>query len=238
MSVKGRSSKGIYFAVDFLSDVTREIIGESKKAAVSATGKDVIVVGGGDTGNDCVGTCIRQGCKSVIQLEMMPKLPDSRKENNLWPQWPRVCKTDYGQQEAIAVFGKDPRIYQTTVKEIISEKGRITGIKTVQLEFVKDEKTGRIISQEISGSEKILPCGLLLIAAGFVGCEDYAVTVFKLNKTARGCIEVIDGGYSAGGKLFAAGDCRRGQSLVVWAIAEGRACACEVDKFLMGYSNM
>lgn len=238
LSVKGRSSKGIYFAVDFLSDVTREIIGESKKAAVSATGKDVIVVGGGDTGNDCVGTCIRQGCKSVIQLEMMPKLPDSRKENNLWPQWPRVCKTDYGQQEAIAVFGKDPRIYQTTVKEIISEKGRITGIKTVQLEFVKDEKTGRIISQEISGSEKILPCGLLLIAAGFVGCEDYAVTVFKLNKTARGCIEVIDGGYSAGGKLFAAGDCRRGQSLVVWAIAEGRACACEVDKFLMGYSNM
>ena len=238
LAADGRDTEGIYFAVDFLSDVTREVTGEIKKATVSARGKDVIVVGGGDTGNDCVGTCIRQGCKSVIQLEMMPKLPDSRSENNPWPQWPRVCKTDYGQQEAIAVFGNDPRIYKTTVKEFISEKGSISAVKTVDLEFVKDKKTGRMTPHEVEGSEKVLPCGLLLIAAGFVGCEDYSADAFKLKKTQRGCITTDDGGYSAGGKLFAAGDCRRGQSLVVWAIAEGRACAKEVDEYLMGYSNM
>ena len=169
---------------------------------------------------------------------MMPKLPDSRGENNPWPQWPKVCKTDYGQQEAIAVFGNDPRIYKTTVKEFISEKGSISAVKTVDLEFIKDKKTGRMTPHEVEGSEKVLPCGLLLIAAGFVGCEDYSADAFKLKKTQRGCITTDDGGYSAGGKLFAAGDCRRGQSLVVWAIAEGRTCAKEVDEYLMGYSNM
>ena len=238
LKVMGRETDGVYFAVDFLSDVTREITGEIKKPKVSAKGKHVIVVGGGDTGNDCVGTCIRQGCKSMCQLEMMPKLPDSRAENNPWPQWPRVCKTDYGQQEAIAVFGSDPRIYQTTVKELISDKGKITGVKTVKLKSVKDAETGRMRMEEIPGSGETLPCDLLLIAAGFTGCEEYVADAFKLARNERGNISADNEKYTADGKIFAAGDCRRGQSLVVWAIAEGRACAKAVDEFLMGYSNM
>lgn len=240
LSAPGRDANGIYYAVDFLSDNTRKVLGMTKKQIVSAKDKNVIIVGGGDTGNDCVGTCIRQGCKSVTQLEMMPKLPDSRAESNPWPQWPRVCKTDYGQEEAIAMFGHDPRIYQTTVKEFVKDKnGNLKAVKTVALESKKDEKTGRMMMQEVAGSEKELPCELLLIAAGFVGCEKYVADAFGLEKDGRGNVVTENGGHKTSvSKVFAAGDARRGQSLVVWAIAEGRACAKEVDEFLMGYTNM
>lgn len=240
LNVSGRDADGVYFAVDFLSDVTRGLIGENVKNNVSAKNKNVVVVGGGDTGNDCVGTCIRQGCKSVCQIEMMPKLPDIRGENNPWPQWPRVCKTDYGQAEAIAVFGRDPRVYETTVKEILKdESGRLTGIKTVKLKAVKDELSGRTHMEEIEGSEAAVSCDLLLIAAGFIGCQDYVAEAFRTERDQRGNILSDAQGYYTGhNKLFAAGDARRGQSLVVWAIAEGRACAKEVDEFLMGYTNL
>ena len=250
LAVPGREAKGVYFAVDFLSDATRCVISEPAKFPVAAAttgkstkkgtyetakGKNVIVVGGGDTGNDCVGTCIRQGAKSVTQLEMMPKMPDERAENNPWPQWPRVCKTDYGQQEAIAVFGHDPRIYQTTVKEMITDKsGKLKAVKIVSLEFVKNEKTGRMDMVEVAGSEKELKCELLLIAAGFLGCEQYVMDAFGVEKTARGNIATEEGSYETSVPgIFTAGDCRRGQSLVVWGIAEGRGCAEQVDKYLM-----
>ena len=231
------SVNGIMYAVDFLSDSTRVVIGE-KDESVSAKDKNVIIVGGGDTGNDCVGTSIRQGCKSVIQLEMMPKLPDERAENNPWPQWPRVCKTDYGQEEAIAVFGADPRIYQTTVSGIVTnEKGELTAVKTVKLE----PKTvdGRMVMHEVENSEEELPCELLLIAAGFTGCQSYVPEAFGITRTPRGTVETEANGYATDTeKIFAAGDARRGQSLVVWAIAEGRACAKEVDEYLMQYTDM
>ena len=245
LNVAGRDAKGVYFAVDFLSDTTRTVTGfqfnktvmstKTKKDAVTAKDKHVIIVGGGDTGNDCVGTCIRQGAKSVTQIEMMPKMPEQRAESNPWPQWPKVLKTDYGQQEAIAVFGNDPRIYETTIKEIIKNKsGNISAVKTVKLEFVKNEKTGRMDMKEIAGSEKELKCDLLLIAAGFTGCEQYVMDAFSVDKTNRGVIATECGSYATSVEgVFSAGDCRRGQSLVVWGIAEGRACAAEIDKYLL-----
>lgn len=240
LNVPGRECKDIMFAVDYLSAATRKVVGECDEFSVSAYGKNVIIVGGGDTGNDCVGTSIRQGAKSVIQLEMMGKLPDSRTENNPWPQWPRVCKTDYGQEEALAVFGSDPRIYQTTVKKFnVDENGDLVSVTTVKLTPKKDEASGRTLMSEIDGSEEEIPCELLLIAAGFLGCEDYILASSSLEKDPRGNILTNAGRYSTDRvKVFAAGDCRRGQSLVVHAISEGRACAKEVDEFLMGYTNM
>ena len=179
LNVPGRDANGVYFAVDYLTDTTKKVIGEKSDYSVNAKGKNVIIVGGGDTGNDCVGTSIRQGCKSVTQLEMMAKLPDSRAESNPWPQWPRICKTDYGQEEAIAKFGHDPRIYQTTVKEIVKdENGCICAVKTVKLQPKTDEKSGRTVMEEIPDSIETLPCELLLIAAGFVGCESYVADAF------------------------------------------------------------
>ena len=237
LNVPGRDAKGVYFAVDFLTDATKTVVGEKKTGEKidSAKGKNVVIVGGGDTGNDCVGTCIRQGCKSVTQIEMMPKMPDERAENNPWPQWPKVCKTDYGQQEAIAVFGHDPRIYKTTVKEMIKDKsGKLKAVKIVSLEFKKNEETGRMDMVEVKGSEKELKCELLLIAAGFLGCEQYVIDAFQVEKSARGNIAANDDNFETSVPgIFAAGDCRRGQSLVVWGIAEGRKCAEAVEKYLM-----
>jgi len=236
LNVEGRDAKGVYFAVDFLTDVTKKITGEKNKSDfVPVKGKNVVIVGGGDTGNDCVGSCIRLGCKSVTQIEMMPKMPDTRAENNPWPQWPKVCKTDYGQQEAIAVFGHDPRIYKTTVKELIKDKsGNLKAVKTIALDFVKNEKTGRMDMVEVAGSEKEIKAEIMLIAAGFLGCEQYVMDAFNVDKSARGTISTAEGSYETSVPgIFAAGDCRRGQSLVVWGIAEGRACAEQVDKYLM-----
>ena len=237
LNVPGRDAKGVYFAVDFLTDATKTVVGEKKTGEKidSAKGKNVVIVGGGDTGNDCVGTCIRQGCKSVTQIEMMPKMPDERAENNPWPQWPKVCKTDYGQQEAIAVFGHDPRIFKTTVKEMIKDKsGKLKAVKIVSLEFKKNEETGRMDMVEIKGSEKELKCELLLIAAGFLGCEQYVIDAFQVEKSARGNIAANDDNFETSVPgIFAAGDCRRGQSLVVWGIAEGRKCAEAVERYLM-----
>lgn len=232
--------QGAYFAVDFLTSTTRALLdtGMEKGRYIDAVGKDVVIVGGGDTGNDCVGTAIRHGCRSVVQLEMMPKLPDTRMDGNPWPQWPRICKTDYGQEEAIAVFGADPRRYQTTVKECRTDENReLSSIVTVKLE--PREENGRRFMSEVPGSEEELPCQLLLIAAGFLGPEDYAADAFGLARDGRSNVSTVPGSHATGvEKVFAAGDMRRGQSLVVWAIAEGRTAAREVDEYLMGYSNL
>jgi len=228
LKVEGRDADGIEFAVDFLTHATQALLSGAKPD--QASGKHVIIVGGGDTGNDCVGTSIRMGCASVTQLEMMPALPLTRADNNAWPEWPRVLKTDYGQQEAIAKFGHDPRIFCTTVKEVLKdEAGHIRAVRTVKL-------NGR---DEIPGSEQELPCDLLLIAAGFVGCGGAIAEGFGVELTQRGaiatrgdtCATTVDG-------IFAAGDARRGQSLVVWAITEGKRAAREVDTWLMGYSEL
>ncbi len=211
--------------------------------------KHVIVIGGGDTGNDCVGTSIRLGCKSVTQLEMMPKAPDDRLPSNPWPEWPRVCKTDYGQEEAIYKFGQDPRIYQTTVKEFISEevkaeggKGTVKRLKEVVLQSLepkKDEKTGRMMMVPVEGSEQTIPADLVLIAAGFLGSESYVTEGFGVEVDGRTNVKTAPGKYSAStAKVFTAGDMHRGQSLVVWAISEGRNAAREVDKELMGFTNL
>ena len=231
LTVPGREAEGIWFAVDFLKETTRALLdcGLAAGAFPSAKDKRVLIVGGGDTGNDCVGTCIRHGCKSVLQLEMMPQPPDRRTENNPWPEWPRVRKTDYGQEEAIALFGADPRVYRTTVAELLAdERGALRAVRTVKLDRA---------FQPVPGSEAELPCELLLIAAGFLGPQDYLPQALGLERTSRSCVATPAGSYatSASG-VFAAGDMRRGQSLVVWAIREGREAAREVDAFLLGYA--
>lgn len=238
----GRDAAGIYFAVDYLASVTKSLLDSNLKDQkfVSPKGRHVVVIGGGDTGNDCVGTCIRLGAASVTQLEMMPKAPDQRAADNPWPEWPKIAKTDYGQEEAIAVFGHDPRVYQTTVKEFYKDKnGNVNGILTVRLEQVKDEKTGRMTFKEAAGSEKKMPAGLVLIAAGFLGCEKYVADAFGVKQDERTNIQTKSGKYETGAAhVFACGDMRKGQSLVVWAIREGREAAVEVDESLMGYSYM
>lgn len=242
ISAPGRDADGIYFAVDFLTATTKSLLDSDLTDGkyISAKDKNVIVIGGGDTGNDCVGTAIRHGCKSVTQLEMMPKAPDVRSETNPWPQWPLVCKTDYGQEEAIAVFGHDPRIYTTTVKEFKKDKkGKLCKVVTIQLESKVDEATGRRMMVPVEGTEKALPCELVLIAAGFLGTQKYLTDAFGVEVNQRTNIKTDDGRFATNvAGVFACGDCHTGQSLVVKAIRQGRDCAREVDKYLMGYTNL
>ena len=244
IKVPGRDAEGIHFAVDFLKSTTKALWSYDMQLKdgtyISAKGKNVIVIGGGDTGNDCVGTSIRHGAKSVLQLEMMPKAPDQRTETNPWPEWPRICKTDYGQQEAIAVFGHDPRVYQTTVKEFVKDKkGKLCKAVLIKLESKKDEKTGRMYMAEIPGSEYTVDADLVLIAAGFLGSEEYVAKSFGVEVNERTNVKTEPGRYATNIKnVFAAGDMHRGQSLVVWAIREGREAAREVDESLMGYTNL
>lgn len=240
ISAPGRDAQGIYFAVDFLTQNTKSLLDSNLEDGkfILAKNKNVIVIGGGDTGNDCVATVLRHGCKSVTQLEMMAKAPDVRSDDNPWPEWPKVCKTDYGQEEAIHRFGQDPRVYETTVKEFVKDKaGKITSIKTVKVQFVNEN--GKMVLKEVEGSAKVLPADLVLIAAGFLGSQKYLTDAFKVDVDQRTNVIVQNSGYQTSVKnVFVAGDMRRGQSLVVWAMREGRLCAKEVDESLMGYSNM
>ena len=242
INAPGRDANGIYFAVDFLTSTTKSLLdsGLQDGKYISAKNKNVIVIGGGDTGNDCVGTSIRHGAKSVTQIEMMPKAPDKRAENNPWPEWPKVCKTDYGQEEAIAVYGHDPRIYESTVKEFIKDKnGNLKAVKIVKLSWEKDPATGRMKMQEIAGSEQILDAEIVLIAAGFLGSQKYITDAFGVELNERTNVKTAPGKYQTSVEnVFVTGDMHRGQSLVVWAIHEGRDVAKEVDKYLMGYTNL
>ncbi|MCD7727189.1 MAG: glutamate synthase subunit beta [Ruminococcus sp.] len=242
IKAEGRDADGIYFAVDFLTSTTKSLLDNDLKEGtfISAKGKNVMIIGGGDTGNDCVGTSIRHGAKSVLQLEMMPKLPDSRAENNPWPEWPRVCKTDYGQEEAIALFGNDPRTYQTTVKEFIKDKkGKLKAAKLIKLEAQKDKKTGRMVMKEIEGSEYTVDVDLVLIAAGFLGSQSYITKAFGVTTDQRSNVASTDGTHKTSvDRVFTCGDMHIGQSLVVRAIREGRDAAKEVDESLMGYTNL
>ena len=226
LSVENADAAGVHFAVDYLTAATKAVL-SGGAPAISAKEKAVIVVGGGDTGNDCVGTALRQGCKSVVQLEMMPAPPAQRTANNPWPEWPRTLRTDYGQLEAIHRQGEDPRVYQTTVKRIIAGAGgMIEAVETVRLEGF----------EPVPGTERTLPCDLLLIAAGFVGCEATTAARFDVALDARGRMLPGDGSHHLRDNLFSAGDMRTGQSLVVRALADGRAAAAEVNEWLKGGS--
>ena len=242
ISVPGRDAKGIYFAVDFLKANTKSLLDSDfeDKKYVDTKGKNVVIIGGGDTGNDCVGTSIRHGCKSVTQIEMMPKAPDTRSASNPWPEWPKICKTDYGQEEAIAVFGHDPRIYESTVKEFVKDKnGSLKAVKIVKLSWEKDPESGRMKMSEVPGSEQTLPAEIVLIAAGFLGSQKYVTDAFHVDINERSNVKTGAGAYETSVKnVFTAGDMHRGQSLVVWAIREGREAARAVDESLMGYTNL
>ena len=243
INAPGRDARGIYFAVDFLKANTKSLLDSNfeDKKYVETKGKNVVIIGGGDTGNDCVGTAVREGAKSVTQLEMMPKLPDQRAENNPWPEWPRVCKTDYGQQEAIAVYGHDPRIYETTVKEFLKDKdGNVKGAKCVKLDWQKDPKSGRMNMTEVPDSGYVIDCEVVLIAAGFLGSQKYVADSFGVELNERTNVKTAcPKSYATNvPKVFVAGDMHRGQSLVVWAIHEGREAAVAVDSMLVGYTNL
>ena len=214
---RGLNVEGI-FAVDYLTAATRAVL-SGCEPTIDAKGKNVVVVGGGDTGNDCVGTALRQGCKSVVQLEMMPAPPVERLTGNPWPEWPRTLRTDYGQLEAIHRQGADPRFYETTVSRLLPGQIEIVKLKGFD---------------PIPGTEQVLPCDLLLIAAGFVGCETATAERFHVKLNPRGCMMPENGSHRLQGNLFSAGDMRTGQSLVVRALADGRAAALEIHKWLGG----
>ena len=226
---EGRDGGQIVFAVDFLSALTRSLDDpQAAKAIPAVKDRHIVVVGGGDTGNDCVGSCIRLGCAGVTQLEMMPPLPKERAAGNPWPQWPRVLKTDYGQEESIARFGHDPRIYQTTIQRFLREDGVLHAVETVDLRF---DAQGMHV---VEGSECQRKADLVIIAAGFTGMETYVSDAFTLPLSPRHTAKTEAGTYliDAEKGLFAAGDAKRGPSLVVWAIHEGLACAEQIDRYL------
>jgi glutamate synthase (NADPH/NADH) small chain len=230
LKVDGRDANGVYLAMDYLTNNTKSLLnsGYADQSELSAKNKDVIVIGGGDTGTDCIGTAIRQGAKSVVNFELMSKPSNERADNNPWPLWPLIFRVDYGHAEAKEVFGEDPRQYNLMTKSFIKDQdGNLSGIKTVNVEF----NDGKII--EIDGSEKIWNTQLALLSMGFISPEHYLSDDANIELDDRGNYNALYGSYSTSKTgIFAAGDCRRGQSLVVWAIHEGRAVANEVNIFL------
>jgi len=237
LPIEGRELKGIHMAMDFLRANTKSLLDSKHEDNdyISAKDKDVIVIGGGDTGTDCCGTSLRHGCKSLAQFEIMPQLPDERAPDNPWPQWPRIHRVDYGQEEAIALHGQEPRRYAITTKKFAGdEEGNLKELHTVNVQWQRNEK-GAFVPVEVEGSEKAWPAQLVLIAMGFLGPEDVVLEQLGIERDPRSNAKAEHEKYitSAPG-IFAAGDCRRGQSLVVWAINEGRGAARECDRFLMG----
>ncbi len=240
LPIEGRELKGIHFAMEFLTENTRALLdGYPGNDYISAAGKDVIIIGGGDTGTDCVGTSIRHGCNSVTQLEIMPQPPETRSAANPWPEWPKVYKMDYGQEEAAAMFGDDPRSYLTTATQFEGdEQGNVKAIHTVQIQWGKDAN-GRFVPQNVPGTEKVIPAQLVLLAMGFLGPEQPLIEALGLEKDGRSNVKAEHEQYTTSiPGVFAAGDCRRGQSLVVWAINEGRGAARECDRYLMGTTEL
>jgi glutamate synthase (NADPH/NADH) small chain len=240
LPIEGRSLKGVHFAMEYLTVNTQALLnGGADHSPIHARGKDVVVIGGGDTGTDCVGTAMRHGCKSLVQIEILPKPPQDRAADNPWPEWPKVYKLDYGQEEAAGKFGADPRVYVTTVKKFIGDsEGRVKELVTVQIAWEKNEK-GQFVPKEQPGTEKTIPAQLVLLAMGFLGPEQMLIKEIGVETDARSNIKAEHEKYTTSLKgVFAAGDCRRGQSLVVWAINEGRGAARECDRYLMGYTDL
>ena len=240
LPVEGRNLNGLHFAMDFLTANTKSVLdGKKNGSFIDAAGKDVIVIGGGDTGTDCVGTSIRHGCKSLVQVEILPKPPMDRAVDNPWPEWPKVYKLDYGQEEAAARFGADPRVYLTTATRFGGDaSGQVKAVHTVQVKWEKNDK-GQFIPKNVPGTEKILPAQLVLLAMGFLGPEQPLLDALGIERDARTNARAEFEKYSTNIKgVFACGDCRRGQSLVVWAFNEGRGAARECDRYLMGSTDL
>jgi len=240
LPLPGREAKGIHLAMEFLHANTKNLLdGKAPDASISAKGKDVVIIGGGDTGTDCVGTSLRHGCKSVIQLEIMAKAPLTRGKDNPWPEWPKTYKVDYGQEEAAAKFGSDPRVYLTTATKFVAdEQGNLKEVHTVEVKWEKNDK-GQFVPTHVPGTEKVRPAQLVLLAMGFLGPEQPLLEAFGLERDARTNIKADHEKYVTNlPGVFAAGDCRRGQSLVVWAFNEGRGVARECDRFLMGKTEL
>jgi glutamate synthase (NADPH/NADH) small chain len=240
LPIEGRELKGIHFAMDFLTANTKAVLDKHKNGSfISAEGKDVVIIGGGDTGTDCVGTSMRHGCKSLVQLEILPQPPLERAANNPWPEWPKVYKMDYGQEEAAAKFGADPRVYLTTATKFEGdENGNVKAVHTVQVQWEKNDK-GQFIPKHVPGTEKVLPAQLVLLAMGFLGPEQPLLDALGVERDPRSNVKADYGKYATSiPGVFAAGDCRRGQSLVVWAFNEGRGAARECDLYLMGSTDL
>ena len=240
LGVEGRELAGVHFAMEYLTASTKSLLdGGPDQSPIHARGKDVVVIGGGDTGTDCVGTALRQGCRSLLQIEIMARPPAERAADNPWPEWPKVYKLDYGQEEAAAKFGHDPRVYLTTVKRFVGDAdGRLKEIVTVQVKWERNEK-GQVVPAEVPGTEQVRPAQLALLAMGFLGPEQALLRELGVECDARSNVRAEHGRYTTSLKgVFAAGDCRRGQSLVVWAINEGRGAARECDRYLMGRTEL
>ncbi|MDY0065490.1 MAG: glutamate synthase subunit beta [Steroidobacteraceae bacterium] len=240
LPIEGRGLAGVQFAMDYLTASTKALLdGQPDRSPIHAGGKDVIVIGGGDTGTDCVATAIRQGCRSLTQIEIMAQPPTERAPDNPWPEWPKIHKMDYGQEEAAARFGADPRSYLRTVKRFNGdEQGAVTALVTVQVDWRRNEQ-GQLIPVEIPGTDESRPAQLVLLAMGFLGPEQMLLKDLEVKIDARGAVQAEHGKFATSiPGVFAAGDCRRGQSLVVWAINEGRGAARECDRYLMGTTEL
>ena len=240
LPIEGRRLKGIHFAMEFLTHNTRSLLEQHKNGGfISAQDKDVMVIGGGDTGTDCVGTSMRHACKSLVQVEILPRPPLERATDNPWPEWPKVYKLDYGQEEAAAKFGADPRVYLTTAKKFIGDdQGWVKEVLTVQIQWERNEK-GQFMAKEVPGTEQTRPVQLVLLAMGFLGPEQKLLEELSVERDPRSNVKADVEKYATSLKgVFAAGDCRRGQSLVVWAFNEGRGAARECDRYLMGQTSL
>ena len=239
--IEGRDLEGIHFAMEFLHANTKSLLDSEHAdgAYISATDKHVIVIGGGDTGTDCVGTSMRHKCKSLTQFEILPRPPDERQDNNPWPEWPRIFRVDYGQEEAQARFGADPRVFLIQTEKFVGdENGRVKELHTVEVEWTKNEN-GAFIPKNIPGTEKVWPADLVLLAMGFLGPEDPILEELGVERDGRSNVSAEYGTYATSLEgVFAAGDARRGQSLVVWALHEGRSAARECDRYLMGRTDL
>jgi glutamate synthase (NADPH/NADH) small chain len=240
LPVPGRKLAGIHYAMEFLRKNTQSLLDSDLRDGhfLSAAGQDVVVIGGGDTGTDCIATALRHGCRSLTQFEIMPRPPNDRAADNPWPQWPRVYRLDYGQAEAAALFGNDPRTYAVMTKEILGDgNGRVEAIRTVDVRWESNGSGPR--PHEIPGSERIWPAQLIILALGFLGPENILLTQLGVTQDSQSNVAADYGRFATTVPgIFAAGDARRGQSLVVWAIHEGRAAAREVDRWLMGETNL
>lgn len=237
LPIPGRNLRGIHFAMEFLTANTKSLLDSNHADGnyISAKDKDVIVIGGGDTGTDCIGTSMRHGCKSLVNFELLPKPPAERAPDNPWPQWPRIYRVDYGHQEVAAKFGSDPRVYRILSKEFLDDgQGNVAGVRTVEVDLTRPRG-----EQEIAGTEKTWKADLILLAMGFLGPEQYVSDLLDIAYDPRSNYQAQHGRFATSvEKVFAAGDCRRGQSLVVWAINEGRGAARAIDEFLMGTSTL
>jgi glutamate synthase (NADPH/NADH) small chain len=238
LPIEGRNLGGIHFAMEFLHGNSKALL-DKAAAPISAEGKDVVIIGGGDTGTDCLGTSLRHGCKHVMQVEILPRPPEARAKDNPWPEWPKTYRMDYGQEEAAAKYGADPRVYLTTAKKFLSdENGNVSGIHLVEIKWNRNEK-GQFVPVDVPGTDRIVPAQLVLLAMGFLGPEQPLLESLGIERDPRSNVKADHGKFTTSiPKVFAAGDCRRGQSLVVWAFNEGRGAARECDRFLMGATSL